>query len=73
MLNKGSYYESLIPSQPDGTKVKGTVYATDYEDFTAEQHFEYIVGQEIQFPPFLFESGAIFLFIFILILVIRSK
>jgi len=67
MTKTGLYYEATIPKQPDGTKVTFTVYVTDYEEFTSEQTFEYIVGQEIQFPPFLFEAGIILFFIFILI------
>lgn len=73
MINKGSYYEAVIPKQPDGTKVTCKVYATDYEEFTSEQKFEYIVGQELQFPPFLFEAGIILFIIFLLILVLSRK
>jgi hypothetical protein len=67
MINKGLYYEATIPKQPDGTKVTCTVYVTDYEEFTSEQEFDYIVGQEIQLPPFLFEAGIVLVVIFILI------
>jgi hypothetical protein len=70
MVKKGSYYEATIPKQPDGTKVTGTVYAVDSEDFFSEQKFEFVVGQELQFPPFLFEAGVIFLIIFILIILL---
>ena len=42
------------------------VYAVDYEEFTSEQEFEYIVGQELQFPPFLPEAGIILAIIFLL-------
>ncbi len=73
MIKKGSYYEAVIPNQPDGTKVIGTVYAIDYEDFTSEQKFEYIVGQEFQFPPFLFEAGIILFIIFLLIVVLARS
>jgi hypothetical protein len=66
MIKTGSYYEAVIPKQPDGTKVTCKVYALDYEEFTSEQKFEYIVGQEFQFPPFLLEAGIILLIIFLL-------
>jgi hypothetical protein len=67
MIKKGSYYEAVIPKQPDGTKVTFEVYATDYEGFASEQNFEYTVGQGLQFPPFLFEAGIILFIIFLLI------
>jgi len=70
MTNMGSYYKAVIPKQPDGTKVTCKVYAIDYEKFASEQEFEYIVGQELQFPPFLFEAGIILFFIFLLVLVL---
>lgn len=70
MIKKGSYYEAVIPKQPYGTKVIGTVYARDYEDFTSEQKFEYVVGQELQFPPFLFEAAIIIFIIFLVIVVL---
>ena len=70
MINKGIYYEAVIPKQEDGTKVTGTVYARDYEEFTSEQKIEYTVGQELQLPPYLLEAGAILFIIVIIILVI---
>ena len=70
MIKKGSCYEALIPKQPYGTKVIGTVYARDNEDFTSEQKFEYVVGQELQFPPFLFEAAIIIFIIFLVIVVL---
>ena len=73
MAKKGSYYEAIIPKQPDGTKVKATVHAVDSENFFSEQEFEYIVGQELQFPPFLFETGIILLIIFIIIIVLARS
>ena len=72
MINQGAYYEAVIPKQPDGTKVTCTVYATDNEDFTLEQGFEYTVGQLFQLPPFLLEAGIILLVIFLLILAIAN-
>ena len=73
MIKKGSYYEAVIPKQHDGTKVTGTVYVLDYEDFSSEQKFEFIVGQEFQFPPFLFEAGIILFIILILIVVLARS
>ena len=73
MTKKGSYYEAVIPKQPDGTKVTFEVYATDYECFTSEQKFEYTVGQELQFPPFLFEAGIILFIIFLLIVILAHS
>ena len=70
MTKNGSYYEAVMPKQSDGTKVTCKVYAIDYEEFTSEQEFEYIVGQELQFPPFLFEAAIILFIIFLLILVL---
>ena len=67
MIERDSYYEAIIPKQPDGTKVTCKVYAIDYEELTSEQTFEYTVGQGIQFPPFLFEAGIILFIIFLLI------
>jgi hypothetical protein len=59
MVKKEQYYEATIPQQPDGTEVTCKVHVTDDEAFTSEQEFEYIVGQGVQFPPFLFEAGII--------------
>jgi len=73
MIKKGTYYEAVIPKQPAGTKVICEVYATDYEEFTSEQKFEYIVGQQLQFPPFLLEAGIILFVIFLLILVLARS
>ncbi len=70
MVKKISYYEAVIPKQPDGTKVICEVHVTDNEGFFSEQKFEYIVGQELQFPPFLFEAAAIIFIIFLIILVL---
>jgi hypothetical protein len=70
MVKKVSYYEAVIPKQPDGTKVLCEVHATDNEGFSSEQKFEYIVGQELQFPPFLSEAAVIIFIIFLIILVI---
>jgi hypothetical protein len=67
MIKKGSYYEGIIPKQPDGTKVTCKVYAVDHEELTAEENFEYVVGQGFQFPPFLLEAGIILAIIFLLI------
>jgi hypothetical protein len=67
MTKKGTHYEAVIPKQPAGTKVICEVYATDYEEFTSEQKFEYTVGQELQFPPFLLEAAVI---IFVIVLLI---
>ena len=73
MINKGSYYEEVIPKQLDGTRVKCKVYAIDDEDFISEQRFEYIVGQEIQLPPYLIEAGLFLFIIFIIVsLIARS-
>lgn len=72
MKNKGDYYEALIPGQPDGTKVSGTVYVSDSDDFTSEQKFEYIVGQEFVLPPFFIEAG-VFLFVIFIIVVSLAK
>lgn len=73
MINKGLYYEAVIPKQADGTKVTCTVYARDYEEFTSEQKIEYTVGQGLQLPPFLLEAGVILFMIFILILVLANS
>jgi hypothetical protein len=70
MVKTGSYYEGVIPKQPDGTTVTCEVYATDYEDFTTETTFEYVVGQGFQIPPFLLEAGTILLIIFLIIAVL---
>lgn len=66
MIKTGLYYEAVIPKQLDGTKVTCRVYADDYEEFTSEREFEYVVGQELQFPPFLLEAGIILAIIFLL-------
>ncbi|MBT8171307.1 hypothetical protein KJN74_00350, partial [Candidatus Bathyarchaeota archaeon] len=71
MIKKGTHYEAIIPKQPDGTKVTGVVYVTDNEDLTSEQKFEYIVGNNFEIPPFVFEVG-IFLFIIFIIIVILA-
>jgi hypothetical protein len=68
MIKNDSYYEGVIPKQPDGTKVTCNVYAADQEELVAEKNFEYIVGQSFQFPPFLPEAGIILLIIFLLII-----
>jgi hypothetical protein len=70
MVNKGLYYEAVIPRQPDGTKVRCKVKVTDDEEFTSEQAFEYTVGEGFHLPPFLYEAGIILLVIFLLILVL---
>jgi hypothetical protein len=70
MIKKVSYYEAVIPKQPDGTKVLCEVHATDYDDFSSEQKFEYIVGQELHFPPFLSEAAIIILIILLLLAVL---
>jgi hypothetical protein len=70
MIKKGSYYEAVIPKQPDGTKVTCKVCATDYEEFTSEQKFEYVVGQGFQFPPFMIEAGIILFIIFLLVIIL---
>jgi hypothetical protein len=68
MVKSGSYYEGVIPRQPDGTKVTGEVYVVDSEELSAEKDFEYVVGQGFQLPPFLLEAGIIFIIIFLLII-----
>ena len=40
MAAKGSAYEAVIPRQPEGTKIMGTISAVDTEGFTREQQFE---------------------------------
>ena len=72
MTKKLSNYEAVIPKQPDGTKVTCEVHATDYEGFSSEKKFEYIVGQEFQFPPFLSEA-AIILFIILVLLGVLTR
>jgi hypothetical protein len=73
MIKEGSYYEEVIPKQPDGTRVTVRVYAIDHEELTIEDNFEYIVGKGFQFPefpPFFMEAGIVFLVIFLLIVVL---
>lgn len=70
MINKGLYYEAVIPKQSDGTRVSFSVRVIDNEDLKSEKEFEYTVGEEFHFPPFLFEAGTIILIIFLLILVL---
>jgi hypothetical protein len=73
MINKGLYYEGIIPKQLDGTRVIVKVYAKDHEELIAEENFEYVVGQEFQFPqfpPFLIEAGIILLVILLLFVVL---
>ncbi|MGD9130753.1 MAG: hypothetical protein PVH73_04170 [Candidatus Bathyarchaeota archaeon] len=70
MIKKGSYYEGVIPKQPVGTRVTCNVHAIDHEELTAEKNFEYVVGEEFQFPPFFIEAGIIFLVVFVLIVVL---
>ena len=70
MIKKGTYYEAIISKQADGTKVTGTIYVTDNEEFTSEQQFGYTVGQEFEFPPFLFEAGIILVIILIMVVVL---
>jgi len=72
MTKKGTNYEAVIPKQPAGTKVICEVYATDYEEFTSEQKFEYTVGQQLQFPPFLLEA-AVIIFIIVLLIAILAR
>jgi hypothetical protein len=67
MIKNGSYYQGVIPKQPDGTKVSCKVHATDHEELSTEKTFEYVVGQGFQFPPFLLEAGFLLLIIFLLI------
>ena len=73
MIKNGSFYEAVIPKQPDGTKVTGTVYAVDNENFSLEQKFEFTVGIMFDFPPFLFEAGFVIFFIVILIFVLARS
>ena len=70
MRNMGDYYEEIIPKQPDGTKVSGTVHVTDGNDFTLEKCFDYIVGQDFILPPFFMESGVFFLIIFVIFVLV---
>jgi hypothetical protein len=73
MIKNGSFYEAIIPKQPDGTKVTGTVYAIDNENFSLEEEFKFTVGETLEFPPFLFEAGIIVLIIFILIIILTRS
>jgi hypothetical protein len=73
MINKGLYYEGVIPKQLDGTRVIVKVYAKDHEELIAEENFEYVVGQGFQFPqfpPFFIEAGIILLVILLLFVVL---
>jgi hypothetical protein len=70
MTKEGSYYEAIIPKQSDGTRVTVKVYAKDHEDIIAEENFEYVVGQGLQFPPFFVEAGIILAVIFLLIVIL---
>ena len=73
MINKGLYFEAVIPKQEDGTKVTCTVYVRDYEEFTSEQNIEYTVGQGLQLPAYLLEVGVILFIILIIILVLANS
>ena len=67
-MNKiGSYYEGIIPSQSDETRVTVKVYAMDHEEIIAEENFEYVVGQGLDFPPFFMEAAIIVGVIFLLV------
>ena len=67
MTKIGSYYEGIIPSQSDGTKVTVKVYAIDHEEIIAEENFEYVVGQGLEFPPYFMEAAIIGAVIFLLV------
>ena len=73
MIKNGSFYEAIIPKQPDGTKVIGVVYAIDNEDFFLENEFEFTVGNMFEFPPFFLEAGIVVLIIFFLIIVLARS
>jgi hypothetical protein len=70
MINKGSFYEAVIPKQSNGVKVTCRIKVTNDEEFTSEQEFEYTVGDEFNFPPFLFEAVIILMAIFLIISVL---
>jgi hypothetical protein len=73
MVNKGTYFEGVIPKQTDETRVVCEVVAIDNDGLTAERNFEYTVGQGFQFPefpPFFIVAGIIILAVFLLIVVL---
>jgi len=74
MVAEGSTFEAVIPKQPDRTLVVCTVSAIDTDGFARENTFEYVVGQGLQIPPFLWETAVVFLVIIIIaVLLTRSK
>ena len=75
LVAEDSIFEAVIPNQPDGTTVKGTVSAIDSVGFYREYMFEYVVGTsfEIQFPPYLLEAAVVFLALFLLGILIRRR
>jgi len=74
MNSKGSNFEAIIPKQPDETTVVFQISAFDTEGFIREEDFEYIVGQQIQLPPFLLEAaGIFFVILFIAALAFRRR
>jgi hypothetical protein len=74
MVAKGSTFEAIIPKQPDRTRVVCTVSATNTDGFERENEFEYVVGQNLQIPPLLLETSAVFFVIIILAaLLIRPR
>jgi hypothetical protein len=74
MATKGAIFEALISRQPEGTKISGTISAVDTEGFSREQQFEYVVGQNLEIPPFLIEAAAaLIIIVLIVVLLSRSK
>lgn len=74
MTRSGSTYQATIPSQPDNTKVTGTVSAIDSEGFNRNYDFEYTVGRtegggsglpdfDFEIPDYLIEVVVVFLII----------
>ena len=71
MEKNGSIYEATIPAQPENTQVKCSVSVIGIEDLTSAYEFEYSVGKEVDFPPFIIEIGIVLVIIILLVFFVK--
>jgi hypothetical protein len=70
MVAEGSFFEAVVPRQAEGTRVVCVVSAVDSEGFFRERTFEYVVGQDFQLPPYVFEVAAVLLVIVVIVILL---
>jgi len=73
MVTLGSFFEAIIPRQAEGTRVVCVITAVDSEGFFRESTFDYVVGQDSQIPPYVFEIAVVLLVIVVIVILLNRS